>query len=944
MQKTFYGKYGFIIIFVTVFLLAFIWMGTKRTLLSNSNNVTDWLPDNFKETKDYQWFLKQFPFESFIIASWDGCTLDDSRLEMLAQKLVPEQTIDNLSGLSLRTEQPMIADLVVPEEQVVPELVVTIPQPKDDPPPKPDIYVDPDPNDDVGLKYFKSVLTGPRLVRMMEDRYSADEKSPIYLSRDQILQRLDGTLIGPGVIDGKVINPEDRKTALIVTLTSGIKGNELRKVVAKIKEFARECGIEPPLPPDDQSLAEKAIAGVKLFVYELFNDRVVSTSGIILGGPPIDNVAIDFEGSRTLTRLAGLCGAIGLIIAYLCLRSLTMTFIVFGVGVLSAGISLAMVWFTGSHCDAILLSMPALVYVLTMAASIHIINYYFDAIRETGLEGAPEKAIKAAWYPCTVASLTGVFGLDSLYMSNLVPIVKFGNYSAIGVLCAIALLFLLLPSLLHYFPARKYAKKYAFKGIEAQADSYLFRFWSTLGKFIVKYHKMVIIICLAWMIISVWGLWQIKTSVKMMRFFSRDSEIVQHYTWLEKQLGPLVPMEVVIKFKNDECQLKTYERMQYVDDVCQKLREKLPDEVGGVMSAATIAPSLSLKNISGSLRRTAEFYLINGQLDRGRGEMQDYLTYEKVSFDISRFKDREAEFSEIMNRMGFSLGDAQRLCTAGIMDHWTLVFRTEGRKYFGLTDEELTTFRERAKTWQEKEGIDLWRISMRVWSLKKDDIDYALFVNNIKEVVEDSIGKKSEDKKIIGPDAISAVYTGMVPVVYKTQHELLNGLRNSLYLAFTSIMLMLMFVLRSPLAGFLTMIPNILPIFVVFGFLGFCGILVDVGTMMTASVALGIAVDDTVHYLTWFRAEMDEGATVPEAALRAYEKCAEAMTETTWVCGFGLFAFAFSTFAPTQMFGIMMLTLLTTALIGALIFLPAIVASPLGKYFYNGKKNKEKKK
>ena len=938
MQKTFYGKYGFIIILVTVFLLAFIWMGTKRTLLSNSNNVTDWLPGNFKETQDYQWFLKQFPFESFIIASWDGCTLDDSRLEMLAQKLVPEQTIDNMSGLSLRSDLSISADLIVPE------LVVTNPQPKDDPPPKPDIYDDPDPNDDVGLKYFKSVLTGERLVRMMEDRYSQDKKSPAYLSKEQILERLDGTLIGPAEIDGVAIKPEDRKTALIVTLTSGIKGNELRKVVAKIKELARECGIEPPLPPDDKSVAQKAVDGVKLFFYELFNERYVSTSGIILGGPPIDNVAIDYEGSRTLTRLAGLCGAIGLIIAYLCLRSFTMTFIVFGVGILSAGISLAMVWFTGSHCDAILLSMPALVYVLTMAASIHIINYYFDAIRETGLEGAPEKAIKAAWYPCTVASLTGVFGLDSLYMSNLVPIVKFGNYSAIGVMCALALLFLLLPSLLHYFPAKKYAAKYAFKGIEAQANGYLFRFWSTLGKLIVKYHKLVIVVCLAWMIISVWGLREIKTSVKMMRFFSRDSEIVQHYTWLEKQLGPLVPMEVVIKFKNDECQLKTYERMQYVDEVCQKLREKLPDEVGGVMSAATIAPNLTILDYYKSISRSTQFYAINGLLDRGRGEMQDYLTYEKVSFDIAAYKNDESKFSEILDQMGISRGDAQRLCVAGIPDHWTLVFRTEGRQFFGLTEGELATFREKAKTWQEKEGIDLWRISMRVWSLKKDDIDYALFVNNIKNVVEESIGKKSEDKKIIGPDAISAVYTGMVPVVYKTQHELLNGLKNSLYLAFTSIMLMLMFVLRSPLAGFLTMIPNILPIFVVFGFLGFCGILVDVGTMMTASVALGIAVDDTVHYLTWFRAEMDEGATVPEAALRAYEKCAEAMTETTWVCGFGLFAFAFSTFAPTQMFGIMMLTLLTTALIGALIFLPAIVASPLGKYFYNGKKNQEKKK
>ena len=50
MRKDFFKDYGFKILFVVFFLLSFVWMGTKQTLLSNSNSVEDWLPAEFQET------------------------------------------------------------------------------------------------------------------------------------------------------------------------------------------------------------------------------------------------------------------------------------------------------------------------------------------------------------------------------------------------------------------------------------------------------------------------------------------------------------------------------------------------------------------------------------------------------------------------------------------------------------------------------------------------------------------------------------------------------------------------------------------------------------------------------------------------------------------------------------------------------------------------------
>jgi uncharacterized membrane protein YdfJ with MMPL/SSD domain len=134
-------------------------------------------------------------------------------------------------------------------------------------------------------------------------------------------------------------------------------------------------------------------------------------------------------------------------------------------------------------------------------------------------------------------------------------------------------------------------------------------------------------------------------------------------------------------------------------------------------------------------------------------------------------------------------------------------------------------------------------------------------------------------------------------------------------------------------AGLVSMIPNVFPVLVVFGVMCHLNIEIDIGTMMTASVAMGVAVDDTIHFLSWFRAHLDEGMTRVEAVIQSYRRVGPAMTQTTIVGGLGLFVFALSTFTPTQRFGTLMLVMLVAALAGDLILLPALLAGPAGRFF-----------
>ncbi|MDR2117613.1 MAG: MMPL family transporter [Planctomycetaceae bacterium] len=939
MRNEFFKRYGFRILVIIFFLLPFVWMGTKRTLMSNSNNVADWLPNSFVETQQYQWFLKNFPFERFVVVSWQGCTMDDSRLEMFAQKLVPGQTIDNVGQWAdehIKAELILEPEKTVPaapknesaRENTTPETTAPSEIPQANESAEPENQPE---NLPEHLNYFKSVITGPRLFRILKDRYSGSGIGGIRLTEGQIREKLRGTLIGP---DGQ-------NSALIVTLTKEApQGKDLAKVLEAIRDIGRECGVHAPKKIDHRPIYQKVADGIITTIKEIIYGRHPDMTGVIIGGPPVDNVAITHEGEHTLRRLAGICGIIGLFLAWLCFRDFRLTFFVFWIAIISAGVALASVSLTRGTCDAILLSMPALVYVLAMSGAIHLINYYHDAIREHGLDMAPERAVKHAWSPCFFANLTTALGLLSLYTSHLVPITKFGFYSALGVLLQLVLLFYYLPTLLHFYPSHKVASE---QTLHVKYDSVMQKIWRIWGGFVIRNNIIISLICIVLMIFFCYGMYQIKTSVKMMRFFSGDSEIIHHYTWLEEQLGPLVPMEIVVKFNNAQCKFSTLERLRLIEDIDDELRKELSEDIGGVISAETMMPMIPrFEGTRKSARQIAIERTANAMLEKGRSEMKDYVT---VECERSLRSD-DPRFQQTVSELGITAADAARLVRVGITDLKQLLNYSAENEVVGISPEEMQTFCEKAVQWEKNHGYDLWRISIRVWSLKKD-IDYAMFIQDVKNVIDPIIAKMVErhfpqEVSVVEPEhrglgftdkPIEAVYTGMVPVVYKTQHELLTGLRDSFVTSFLMIAVTMSFILRSPLAGLCAMIPNLFPVIVVFGFMGQFGILVDVGTMMTASVALGISVDDTIHFLTWFRDGIDQGMTQREATMYAYSRCATSMFQTTMIAGLGLSAFALSTFTPTQMFGIMMLAILTMAMLGDLIFLAALINTPIGRVF-----------
>jgi hypothetical protein len=227
--------------------------------------------------------------------------------------------------------------------------------------------------------------------------------------------------------------------------------------------------------------------------------------------------------------------------------------------------------------------------------------------------------------------------------------------------------------------------------------------------------------------------------------------------------------------------------------------------------------------------------------------------------------------------------------------------------------------------WIAASGDDeLWRISLRVRGI--DDLDYAVLAGTIQRSL-----KPVRDSLLgAGRSGVDLTITGTAPIVFKARHSLLDGM---LFGLATDIALVGVILLtRSLLSGALMFLVGIFPAAVVFGSMGLLGIVVDIGSVMTPCVAMGVTVDDVIHLMLCHRRGARRGMSNTGATLFAYDTCGRAIVQSWGIIGIGLSAFALSSFTPTFRFGLLMFLLLTAGMAANLCCLPSLLAGPIGRW------------
>ncbi len=933
-RKSFYGRYALLILMLFFFAAPLLIQGAHRAIRNNTNKVSDWLPASFTETQELRWFRKHFVADQFVVVSWPGCTLgddpsienarpDDPRIERLAQFIEPKAKSSE-GGEGRQAEHK---------------------------------------------KYFQSVTTARRTLEELTSK-------PSEVPYDEAVGRLTGTLIGP-----------NGKDTCVVVMLSDAAINNFRPVIGR------------HVPAGSMPWQRKP--GV---IFEALEQCGIDPDTARLGGPPVENVAIDEEGDRTLARLTSLSFLLGLGLAWWSFRSVRLTLMVIACGILSAAASLAFVFWTGQTTDAVMMAMPSMMYVLAISGAVHLVNYYHDAIREHGMEGAPERAIGHGWKPALLCNVTTGIGLASLGVSDLQPIHKFGIYSAAGVALMLIFLFLFLPAALAMWPVpltRKQRREEHRAHVAGTTNGHpaLEDRWTRVSGWIIRHHAAVATACFLFIALVGLGLTQVRTNIDLLKLFDEDVRVRRDYVWLEDHIGRLVPLEVVVEFPSEKrrsagervdaaeaaTRLSYLERYELVSLIQQTIDKELGPAgrnlVGPSLSPVTFGPSISPRTRDVATRSVTNVKLEESEAALARSgylkvNPENDTEMWRVSLRAAAFAN--LDYGSFVNSVQAAIDPvlaAQRVrelvlqqvaasradgsiagASVCIWQRGAATAPPEGAPV-DSPDYQQHIYASAAQHLLDKARLRLEAFGLELAALtdterqavidKLKSFDCVVAIGDVSpaeiqsveaagvRVVDarNELAQPGEKPMPVAGAAISAVYTGVVPIVYKAQRALLENLIQSSFWSFVTITPLIMMVCRSIFGGAVVMLPNVLPVLVIFGGMGWLGIPVDIGSMMAASIALGVAVDDTIHFLTWYRDGLNRLGDRHHAIVFAYRRAGPPTLQAAIISGLGLAILVFSSFTPTQRMGWLMMTILVAGVVAELIMMPAILAGPLGKAF-----------
>ena len=172
----------------------------------------------------------------------------------------------------------------------------------------------------------------------------------------------------------------------------------------------------------------------------------------------------------------------------------------------------------------------------------------------------------------------------------------------------------------------------------------------------------------------------------------------------------------------------------------------------------------------------------------------------------------------------------------------------------------------------------------------------------------------------------SYVVTGLIPIMVKTITFLMEAMLISYLIAGVVITLMMIFLLADLRLGLWSMIPNFLPILAGLGVMGLLDLPLDAMSILVGSIAIGLAVDDTVHFMHNFRRNQQVHQDVQVAVEKTLTSTGRAMLLTTIVLSAGFFIFIFSSMNNLISFGLITGLTIIIALLGDILLAPAMMA------------------
>lgn len=393
-----------------------------------------------------------------------------------------------------------------------------------------------------------------------------------------------------------------------------------------------------------------------------------------------------------------------------------------------------------------------------------------------------------------------------------------------------------------------------------------FSFTSVMASIVRHKSKSIYLGTLFVIVFSIYGTSQLRVENSFISYFKPSTEIYQGMETIDRQLGGTTPLDITIDFPKAEESLvdvSNDEEDAFIDEFEEEFAETEKQD----QYWFTADKMEHIEKVHDYLESVPEL-----------GKIISFGTMLKVGRTINEGKDLDTfELAILYNELPEEFA-------ALIVKPYLNIENNQARFYVRIVDSDPT--------------------------LRRDDL-----LKKVQKELSENVGVPPENVHLSG---IMVLYNNMLQSLFDSQILTLGAMVALLFIMFW-------FLFASFKTGLVAMVANLVPISVVFGIMGWLDIPLDMMTITIASISIGIAVDDTIHYLYRFKKEFGMVHNYDKALTRSHASIGHAMSYTSAAIAIGFFVLVLSPFVPTIYFGLLTVVAMVMALAADLLLLPRLI-------------------
>lgn len=586
----------------------------------------------------------------------------------------------------------------------------------------------------------------------------------------------------------------------------------------------------------------------------------------------------------------------------------------------------AVIWSMGSiglmgfNISILMALIPPLMIVIGIPNCIFLMTKYHQEFTAHGNKvKAISRVIKKIGTATFLTNFTTAFGFSTFIFTNSEKLTEFGIVASINILVVFLLSITILPIVISF---SKEPKKRHLKHLDRK---FAVGFINRLVHITQTSRKSIYIFTTIIVSLSIIGLFRIKATGNITSDLPRGNQILEDILFMQDNFGGSIPFEIMIDYKK-KGRLFSNETLRKMEEVQTKYSS---DTL--FSKTISIVDFIKVINMAYHGNDPSQYKLVSS---RDKLRLKKYLDNFNMTnangggFTIKELVDTNETMLRIRTQM-MDLGSyevAKKVDTMNVrMDEIFNPDRKEIERLYKLAKNKKGDYFDSLLF--EFPGVYNNLTSILAKGDSEKQYEFDIDPDKIKSYYSKS-GFTKDVRKAIDQDYYDVVITGTAVVASEGTQYLVINLFTSLLFAILGIAILMAILFRSWRMVLVSLLPNLIPLVFTGGIMGWFGIPLKPSTLLVFSIAFGISVDDTIHFLAKYRQELKTNPyDLKSCVLKAIHEAGLGMFYTSIVLFCGFSVFTLSEFGGTQALGLLVSLTLLVAMITNLVVLPSLLLS-----------------